>query len=163
MDAPEERAGTSGGLRWAIVLAALVALVVAFIVLKGGGSSDDGGSQQASQPATTQQQQQQTTTAEQGTTQEQAAPPAPQVVTIRVKGGAPVGGVQKLEFHKGDRIRFRVVSDSADEAHFHGYDIEKELAPGKPVTFATEASIEGRFEVELHHGGAQIARVDVLP
>jgi FtsP/CotA-like multicopper oxidase with cupredoxin domain len=164
MSEREEQAGTSGGVRWAIALAAVVVLVVAFIVLKGGGSSDDGPSQQAAQSATTAQQQpttQQDTTT--GTTGQQAAEPAPAGPTIRVKGGKPVGGVQKLAFHKGDRIRFRVVSDSADEAHFHGYDVEKELAPGRRVAFDVEATIEGRFEVELHHAGGQIARVDVLP
>jgi hypothetical protein len=84
-------------------------------------------------------------------------------VTIRVKNGQPVGEVKTIELHKGDRIRFRVIADAADAVHLHGYDVEKELVAGKPTTFDLPASIEGRFEVELHHSGAQIARIDVNP
>ena len=29
-------------------------------------------------------------------------------------------------------VTIEVTSDTADEVHLHGYDIEKELVPGKP-------------------------------
>jgi hypothetical protein len=39
-----------------------------------------------------------------------------------VVNGQPQGGIQKITVNKGQRVRFRVVSDVADEIHVHGYD-----------------------------------------
>jgi hypothetical protein len=87
------------------------------------------------------------------------------VPTIQVRGGKPVGGVQELTAASGGRVRFRVTSDLAGEVHVHGYEIEKPIAAGGEVSFAFPASIEGGFEVELHHGGGeeQIADLRVEP
>jgi hypothetical protein len=56
-----------------------------------------------------------------------------------------------------------VTADAADEAHLHGYDITKELGPGKTARFRFKADIEGVFELELHHSGAQLAKITVEP
>ena len=82
---------------------------------------------------------------------------------VTVKDAKPVGGVQKIKFTKGDTIRFKVVSDTADEIHFHGYDIAKDVEAGGSVTFSTKAKIEGRFVVELEDHETQIAEVEVDP
>jgi FtsP/CotA-like multicopper oxidase with cupredoxin domain len=161
MAEPAERAGRSGGARWAIALVGLIALVVAFLVLSKGG--DDNTSSTAGSAATQQQQEQ---PAQQGATQGTTTQPpaaAPSVPTIRVKGGKPVGGVRKIEVRKGERLRFRVLTDAPDEVHLHGYDVEKAVAPGRPARFDLKATIDGRFDVELHESGAQIAQVDVNP
>jgi hypothetical protein len=85
------------------------------------------------------------------------------VPTVRVVDAKPQGGVRKLEFDKGEQIRFRVVSDTADEIHVHGYDIMKDVAQGGSVSFAFKGSIDGRFVVELEDHGEQIAELDVAP
>lgn len=85
------------------------------------------------------------------------------VPTIEVVGGKPKGGVTELEFAKGDDIRFAVTSDSADEVHVHGYDVEGEVGPGDTAEFDFPADLEGVFEVELHHSGAQIAELTIEP
>jgi hypothetical protein len=54
-----------------------------------------------------------------------------------------------------------VTSDVADEVHLHGYDIEKELSPGTPVTLQFDATIAGVFEVELHEAGTVLLRLQV--
>ncbi|MBB4665159.1 hypothetical protein [Conexibacter arvalis] len=89
-----------------------------------------------------------------------AAPAIPRIV---VRGLEPVGGVKQLVFRKGDTIRFAVVSDQPEEIHLHGYDVAEDVAPGREVTFAVPAEIEGIFEVELEHAGVQIASVAVEP
>ncbi|MEA2315963.1 MAG: hypothetical protein QOD44_152 [Solirubrobacteraceae bacterium] len=91
-----------------------------------------------------------------------ATTPAP-VPTIRVAGGQPQGGVKTLSFKKGDRIRFKVVSDVADEIHVHGYDVKKDVTAGGTVQFSFPATIEGRFEVELEQAHTQIAQLEVTP
>jgi hypothetical protein len=85
------------------------------------------------------------------------------VPVVVVAGGEPRGGVQELTYNAGEPIRFRVRSDVADEVHFHGYDVGKEIAAGGTVSFAVPATIPGIFEVELEEAGEQIAEVTVEP
>ena len=81
----------------------------------------------------------------------------------RVVNGKPQGGVKTLSFQKGDQIRLRVVSDTADEIHVHGYDLMKDVEQGGTVRFSFPATIEGRFEIELEDAGVQIANLEVRP
>jgi hypothetical protein len=85
------------------------------------------------------------------------------VPTIRVQNEEPVGGVLKLKVKKGDTVRFRVESDSKQEVHVHGYDIAKDVAPGKPVSFSFKATIDGVFEAELEGPAVQILKLTVQP
>jgi hypothetical protein len=155
----QEQSGLSNVQRLALVVGAIVVLVVAYVVFSGG--SDDS-KKAATQPAATQPSATQST-ATNGTTTatEPAAPPAPP--TVRVVNAKPQGGVQKLNFNKGEQIRFRIVSDTADEIHVHGYDLMKDVAKGGSVTFSFKGSIDGRFVVELEGHGEQIAELDVAP
>jgi hypothetical protein len=82
---------------------------------------------------------------------------------VVVRDAKPVGGVQKLSFKKGETIDFTVRSDVADEIHFHGYDIGKDVDAGGSVRIKTPATDEGRFEVELENRKQQIAEVEVTP
>jgi hypothetical protein len=81
--------------------------------------------------------------------------------------GAPLltqdKGVTKLRYTKGDQVRFRVRTKDADEVHVHGYNIEKETQPGKTLTISFKATINGIFEIELHHTDAQIGQLTVNP
>jgi heme/copper-type cytochrome/quinol oxidase subunit 2 len=136
---------------------ALVIAVVAVIVIASSGGSDTPAD--ATQKATTQ-----ATPGPSATRQAQATPKAtPDVPTIVVKGGQPVGGVKKIEVEEGDQVRFRVVSDVADEIHVHGYDLMKDVSAGGQVTFAFKASITGIFEAELEGRGEQILSLRVDP
>jgi hypothetical protein len=65
-------------------------------------------------------------------------------------------------------VRIVVSSDAPDEIHLHGYDIEKEVEPGKPAVFAFTAAIEGIFEMESHVAedagrDPQVAKLTVEP
>jgi hypothetical protein len=90
-------------------------------------------------------------------------PPKPEVPTIVVRGGEPVGGVEELSFSQGDDIRFNVESDQAWEIHFHGYDVAKEVSAGGSVAFNVPAELEGVFEVEVEQTATQIAEITVNP
>ncbi len=68
-----------------------------------------------------------------------------------------------LRFRKGEMIRFRFRNAAADELHIHGYDRTYELQAGVTRTIAFKATIEGIFEVELHHSGAPAGRLRVDP
>ncbi len=136
----------SSRTKWAVALAGVVVVIVAFVLLRGGDDTSSG-----DRAATT-------STAPAPTT---AA--APSVATVTVVGGKPKGGVRTIKVAKGDRVRLRIASDTADEVHVHGYDLKQDVAAGGRVTFAFPATIDGRFVVELESSGTQLAELDVEP
>jgi hypothetical protein len=144
--------------RFAILAAVVAVAVVLFIVLKP--SDDDkstSSSSNSQQPGTH-------TTSADGTRSPNEPPPSPPVANIKVgKDGKPVGGVQDLEFGKDQQVQFVVSSQVADEVHVHGYDIMKDVEPGKPVKFSFKGDIDGDFEVELEDRGEQIIDLKVTP
>ena len=73
------------------------------------------------------------------------------------------GNEKALNFEEGETVRFRVRHDEAEEVHVHGYDISKDLEPGKTETVAFKATITGIFEIELEHSGTLLAQLKVVP
>jgi hypothetical protein len=90
-------------------------------------------------------------------------PPGPTEIRIVVVDGAPQGGIVREKVEKNDRVVLIVRSDVADHIHLHGYDIMRDVAPGKPARLPFKATIPGRFEVELEDRGVQIADITVTP
>src|SRR6187399_995286 len=60
---------------------------------------------------------------------------SPEITTIVIKNGKPVGGIADLTYEKGEQVRFKVDSDVSDEIHVHGYDIMKDVEAGGSVSF----------------------------
>ena len=139
--------------RIALIAAVVVIAIVAFIVLK----PEDSAKKQSSTPSSV------TTPQASGGKKGKTKPAPPPVPKITVKNAKPVGGIQDLEFNKGDTIKFTVVSDVADEVHVHGYDLMKDVKSGHPVTFSFKGDIDGEFEVELEGRKQQIASLKVNP
>ena len=88
---------------------------------------------------------------------------SPEIATIVIKNGKPVGGIADLTYDKGERVRFKVDSDVSDEIHVHGYDLMKDVEAGGSVSFDFPATIEGIFEAELEGRGEQILELTVNP
>jgi ABC-type glycerol-3-phosphate transport system substrate-binding protein len=125
----------------------------------GGGSSQVGATTettQATTPATTTTE---TMTAETTTT----SAPEPRTSTVVVEAGRPKGGIQRPTVDKGDKVVLVVRTDSGEAVHLHGYNIEKDVVPGKAVRMPFTANIAGRFEVELHPTDALLAVIEVKP
>ena len=83
--------------------------------------------------------------------------------SVVVKDAKPVGGVKDVTFKKGGTVDLTVQSDTADEVHFHGYDVHKDVTKGGTVHFSFPASIEGKFIVELENHKQTLANVTVAP
>jgi hypothetical protein len=81
--------------------------------------------------------------------------------TVEVRDAKPVGGVQDLTWKKGQTIDLTVKSDTADEVHFHGYDVHKDVEKGGTVRFQIPATITGKFIVELEDHKQTLASVTV--
>jgi plastocyanin domain-containing protein len=69
----------------------------------------------------------------------------------------------EVEVGEGDRVRLRVTSDEPIEIHLHGYDIEREVAPGEPATLSFEADLSGRFDKEDHESEEVLGVLIVQP
>jgi hypothetical protein len=83
--------------------------------------------------------------------------------TVTVKDAKPVGGVQDVTFKSGGTVDLTVKSDTADEVHFHGYDVHKDVPAGGSVHFKFPAKIDGKFVVELENHKVTLANVTVEP
>ena len=168
--------GLSGVQRAGVVLGGLAVLLIVFVVLRGNddnsGSSSSapqttatstGADSTASDPASTSTATPTSSTGSTSTSTSTATTPEPAVQTVRVVNGQPAGGIKTISYTKGDQIRLKVQSDTADEIHVHGYDLKKDVTAGGSVEFDFKATIEGRFEVELENAGTQIAMLEVDP
>lgn len=141
-------------------IATLIAvLALGAVGLAGCGGDDDA----ADAVTTTDTATTATTTATGGETTSTTPAAQAQVITIRVVDGQPQGGIQRPTIDQGDKVVLVVRTDSGEAVHLHGYNIEKEIVPGKPLRLPFTANIAGRFEVELHPTDTLLAVLEVKP
>jgi heme/copper-type cytochrome/quinol oxidase subunit 2 len=140
-----------------LAIAAVIAIVAVVILTTAGGGDGDEQEAAATPTAT-------------ATPTETAAPDATATETPEPtptpKPEPPLvtrGEVTKLRFEQGDTVKFRVRSDVPDHVHVHGYDLMKDVTPGKTITFSFPADITGIFEIELEDRGEEIAQLRVDP
>jgi len=140
--------------RIALLAAAAVVAVVAIIII-GSGGDDNNDSTTAAQttPAAT----------VTGTGTLTTSAPKPPIQVITIKNGKAVGGVQTVSVKKGDRARFKVVSDADHEIHLHGFDIAKDVKAGGSVTYNVKTDAPGIYEFEIEDTGTKIGQVKVEP
>jgi hypothetical protein len=139
-------------------LAAAAVLTVGFALASCGSDEDASDTTETTTTSTT-------TTTTTTTTQPPPPPPppGPTEVRVRVVNGVPEGGIVRETVDKGDRVALIVTSDVADHVHVHGYDLFRDLVPGKRARIAFRARLTGRFVVELEDRHAQIAELTVNP
>ncbi len=139
-------------------VAALGLIVGGFMLASCGGDGDDVATQTETMTTTTTE----TATVDTTTTTETTSEPTgPTVVRVTVVNGEPEGGIVRETVEKGDRVLLVVTSDVSDRIHLHGYDLTRDVAPARPARLRFEATIPGRFEVELEDRGVQIADLSV--
>jgi hypothetical protein len=127
----------TGRTRLAVLAGVVAIAVIAFIVAQSGGSDSN----------------------DKSTSTRSGSGTRP----IQIVAGKPVGGIRKFKVNKGDRVRFAVTSDVADEIHVHGYDFMKDVKAGGTVRFDFPAKIDGSFVIELEKRKEQIASLEVQP
>jgi hypothetical protein len=149
---------SNGAKAAAVAILSVAVIVVLFVVLSGGSDDESTTSTTATTAETTT-----TTGSDAGKPAKEPKEPAADIPVIQIKGGQPVGGVQDLEFDKGDEVKFEVTTDGDEgEIHVHGYDIPQEFENGKTV-FDFPADIDGVFEVEIEETAVPIAELTVNP
>ena len=143
-------------MRVALMLAAVAAGAIALAGCGGDSTNDAVTTTETTATAPT-------TTMD--TTETTATTPASEgkVITVSVVKGVPEGGIQRPTVDKGDKVVLVVRTDSGEAVHLHGYNIEKDVVPGKAVRLPFTANIAGRFEVELHPTDSLLAVIEVKP
>ncbi len=72
------------------------------------------------------------------------------IVHVGVDDAATVGSrVENVKL--GDHVVLRLVSDTDETYHVHGYDLEQKVAAGVEAQFEFTADKAGDFEVESHN------------
>ncbi|MDQ3778047.1 MAG: hypothetical protein M3310_04165 [Actinomycetota bacterium] len=137
--------------------AAVIAAVALFVVLRPDDSADP-----VANPGTT------TLTSTTATSTSPPPPsPAPTVgparVRVEVRDAQPVGGVRRVTVAKGRRVILVVTSDVADHVHLHGYDVMRDVAPGRPARISFRATIVGTVEAELEDRRVPVASITTKP
>ena len=152
-----------------LILGGAAVAVVLFLLLRPGDGGDDEATATTRATTTTATTTTSatttsaTTTNEPTTTATTASTPEPTVLAVTIRGGRPVGGIQRARVKKGVNVQIVVRSDVSDEVHLHGYDLMRDVAPGMPARITVRATLTGVFEIELENRGLQIAELEVRP
>ena len=80
-------------------------------------------------------------------------------IIVNVDDPAQVGQIFPVAL--GQTVILRLVSDTDQEYHVHGVDLEKQVAAGVEATFEFTADTPGDLEVESHTTDAVLATIRV--
>jgi heme/copper-type cytochrome/quinol oxidase subunit 2 len=138
--------------RWRLLLACLL---ISGGVLAGCGGDDDGG---GAAGATTTVASTTTTSAEPTTT---TAGFSGTLIEAKVTGSEVDTASRRVKVSRGDKVRIQVEADHTEEVHVHGYDLKKDVAPGKPAVIEFTADAPGVFEVELEEAALKLLELQV--
>jgi len=133
-------------------IAAAIAVAAVILFAAGGDGTDDASKSASTATPTPNASAEGTASATATATPKPKPPPLLQAGTEKA-----------LTFKQGQTVRFRVRNDEKEEVHVHGYDIKKDLEPGKTETVAFKATIPGIFEIELEGSGTPLAQLKVVP
>ena len=137
-----------------LAIAAVIA-IAAVVLISASGDEEE--------PATTSAQATATPAATETAAPDETATPEPAPTPKPAPPLVTAGTLTKLRFTEGETIRFRVRADTTDHVHVHGYDLMKDIEPGKTISFSFPATITGIFEIELEDAGEEIAQLRVDP
>lgn len=135
-------------------------LLLCCLLLAGCGG-DDGGEQAASATVTT--------VAATSTTEPSSTSGAPTttagfagtVIEAKVTGSTVETASRRVRIDLGEKVRIRVEADRNEEVHLHGYDLSREVAPGRPAVLDFTADAPGVFEVELEQARLKVFELQV--
>lgn len=82
--------------------------------------------------------------------------------TVEVLGGEPTD-VLRLTAVEGDRVRFRVVSDTALAIEVQGYGLSRDVPAGGSAVFEFRASRSGDFPIVIEASRIAVASLSVRP
>ena len=76
---------------------------------------------------------------------------------LRIESGRVPENMRLIRVAQGDVVKLQWSADKPSTVHLHGYDIEKQVAPGAVTELMFTARATGRFPVNLHGSAAEAA------
>jgi protocatechuate 3,4-dioxygenase beta subunit len=145
-------------VRWAILAASVVVLVVLFLLLRPDDESE-GASPIPSSPTVTE-----TSSPSDSVSPTPSESQAPErtVIEVTYRNGA-VQGPMSFTVTQGERVRLVVHADVSDEVHVHGYDLSADVTPQEPARIDFVANAAGVYEVELEGAGEPLFELEIVP
>lgn len=90
-----------------------------------------------------------------------ATTPAAKLIEITVTGRNVSPPPGRVDVKQGEQVRLVVRSDTPDEVHVHGYDLERPVGPGQDAVIEFAATQTGLFEVETHESRLLLTQLAV--
>lgn len=90
-----------------------------------------------------------------------AASGTERTINVTVKGTSITPAPATIPLKVGETMKVVVTSDHNDEVHAHGFEVEKEVKAGVPVTLQLKGDVPGVYEVELHHPALTLLQIAV--
>ena len=87
--------------------------------------------------------------------------PAGRTLEVTIKGNKITPAPSTVELGIGETLTLTVTSDHEDQLHVHGFDVEKALPAGTPVSVELTGKTPGVYEVETHHPELRLLKVAV--
>ena len=84
-----------------------------------------------------------------------AARAAEVTYVLRIENGHVAANMRLIRVSQGDVVKLEWSADRPTTIHLHGYDIEKQVAPGARTELTFTASATGRFPVHVHGNEAE--------
>jgi hypothetical protein len=134
-------------IRWAILGATVVVVVILFVALSPDDTSGNG----SPTPPTSV-----------GASSSETQGPGVTEIDVTVQGDE-VEGPDRPTATQGDVVLIVVHADVSDEVHVHGYDLMADVAPGEPARIRFVAEVAGVFEVELEDAGRLLFELEIVP
>jgi FtsP/CotA-like multicopper oxidase with cupredoxin domain len=69
---------------------------------------------------------------------------------LRIENARVPANMRLIRVKQGDVVKLEWSADRRAVVHLHGYDIEKEIAPGTVTDLTFTANATGRFPIHLH-------------
>ncbi|NYG07723.1 plastocyanin [Phycicoccus badiiscoriae] len=82
-------------------------------------------------------------------------------IAITVTGNKVSPTPTTVSLRVGESLTLTVTSDHADQLHLHGFEIEKDLVAGKPLSVTVTGAQPGVYDVETHHPELRLLKIAV--
>ena len=86
---------------------------------------------------------------------------AARTIDVTVAGTKITPAPETVKLKVGETLVLNVTSDHDDELHAHGFEVEKEMKAGVPVTMTLTTKTPGVYEVEMHHPALTLMKIQV--
>lgn len=82
-------------------------------------------------------------------------------ISVTVTGTTITPSPATIPLGVGETLALTITSDHDDNVHAHGFEVEKVITAGVPVTLELTGTLPGVFEVEMHHPALTLLQVAV--